>query len=205
MYASAFVLGFHGCDESIGERVLAGNDQLISSANSYDWLGHGIYFWENSPTRAKQWAELLAKHSPSPRNRITKPFVIGAIIDLGNCLDLTEASSLAYVRRGYADMKFGFDTIGLSMPKNEPGTKDDQDLLKRKLDCAVINYVHATRYDEENLRPFDSVRGAFSEGEPLYEGAGIMAKTHIQICVRKSSSIRGYFRPKTSGSTNRYP
>ncbi len=204
MYASAFVLGFHGCDESVGERVLAGRDQLISSTNKYDWLGHGIYFWENSPTRAKQWAEFLAKHSPTPSNRIAKPFVIGAIIDLGNCLDLTEASSLAYVSRGYSDMKFGFATIGLSLPKNEPVAKGDKDLLKRKLDCAVINYVHAMRDDDERLKPFDSVRGAFTEGEPLYEGARIMAKTHIQICVRKASSIRGYFRPRFLGHVNQY-
>ena len=195
MYVSAFVLGFHGCDESVGEQVLAGGQHLVPSTNDYDWLGHGIYFWENSPVRAKQWAEFLAKHSPKSRNRITKPFVLGAIIDLGNCLDLTEASSLALVRRGFDEMKQGFESIGIGLPKNEPGAKGDEDLLKRKLDCAVINYVHAMRDDEDDLKPFDSVRGAFFEGQPLYEGAKIMAKTHIQVCVRKRSSIRGYFRP----------
>lgn len=201
MYVSAFVLGFHGCDKSVGERVLAGKEHLNASTNKYDWLGHGIYFWENSPARAKQWAEFLAKDSPTRRNRIAEPFVIGAIIDLGNCLDLTETTSLEYVRRGFIDMKSGFDILGLDMPRNEPGMKGDGDLLKRKLDCAVINYVHAMRDDDEdgNLKPFDSVRGAFSEGDPLYDGAKIMAKTHIQICVRRASSIRGYFRPKFPG------
>jgi hypothetical protein len=63
------------------------------------------------------------------------------------------------------------------------------------LDCAVINYVHALREGDKRLPPFESVRGAFSEGQPLYDGARIMAKTHIQICVRHSASIRGYFRP----------
>lgn len=196
MYASAFVLGFHGCDESVGERVLAGKDHLVPSANDYDWLGHGIYFWENSPERAKQWAEFLAKHSPKSRNRIAKPFVVGAIIDLGDCLDLTEASSLGLVRSGFYEMKLAMESIGLDLPKNEPGSRGDEDLLKRKLDCTVINYVHAMRDDEDELKPFDSVRGAFSEGQPLYDGAKIMAKTHIQICVRKRSSIRGYFRPQ---------
>ena len=92
-------------------------------------------------------------------------------------------------------MKATFDTIGLTMPQNEPGAKGDADLLKRKLDCAVINYVHNMREDAADLKPFDSVRGAFLEGQPLYEGARIMAKTHIQLCVRHHSSIRGYFRP----------
>jgi hypothetical protein len=195
MYASAFVLGFHGCDESVGERILAGKDHLEPSTNDYDWLGHGIYFWENSPERAKQWAEFLAKHSPKLSNRITKPFALGAIIDLGNCLDLTEAASLGVVRSGFKELKQGFETVGLKLPRNEPGARGDMDLLKRKLDCTVINYVHAMRADEGGLTPFDSVRGAFSEGLPLYDGAKIMAKTHIQICVRSRSSIRGYFRP----------
>jgi len=195
MYASAFVLGFHGCDEIVGERILAGKEHLAGSANDYDWLGHGIYFWENSPERARQWAEFLAKHSPKDQPRINKPFVLGAVIDLGNCLDLTEASSLDFVRSSYDDMKFGFESIGLSLPENEPGAKGDHDLLKRKLDCAVINYAHAIRDDDDSLKPFDSVRGAFSEGPPLYTGAKIMAKTHIQVCVRRASSIRGYFRP----------
>ncbi|MBI2497021.1 MAG: hypothetical protein HYV75_03555 [Opitutae bacterium] len=196
MYASAFVLGFHGCDESVGEKVLAGKDHLKPSANDYDWLGHGIYFWENSPKRARHWAEFLASRPTKTKTPIKRPFVLGAVIDLGNCLDLTEAASLAFVRRSYDDMKMGFETIGLDLPKNEPGAKGDEDLLKRKLDCAVINYAHALREDDEDgLNPFDSVRGAFAEGEPLYAGAKIMAKTHIQVCVRKPSSIRGYFRP----------
>jgi hypothetical protein len=44
MYASAFVLGFHGCDEAVGESVLAGRQNLVPSTNPHDWLGHGIYF-----------------------------------------------------------------------------------------------------------------------------------------------------------------
>ena len=58
MYASAFVLGFHGCDESVGEKILAGKEQLKTSVNEYDWLGEVIYgLWENSPRRALDWAE----------------------------------------------------------------------------------------------------------------------------------------------------
>jgi hypothetical protein len=194
MYASAFVLGFHGCDESVGEKILAGKGHLVPSANDYDWLGHGIYFWENSPQRALEWARFLSERPPSSGRRIAKPFALGAIIDLGNCLDLTEAASLGLLRGAHTDMKRTFAALELGLPENEPGAKGDQDLLKRKLDCAVINYLHALREDKERA-PFDSVRGAFSEGVPLYEGAKIMAKTHIQVCVRRISSIRGYFRP----------
>jgi hypothetical protein len=50
------VLGFHGCDSTVFERVLYGHEDLEISHNSYDWLGSGIYFWENSFQRAYDWA-----------------------------------------------------------------------------------------------------------------------------------------------------
>ena len=194
MYASAFVLGFHGCEARVGERILAGKDRLRPSGNAYDWLGHGIYFWENNPKRALQWAEYVAAHPKLFKTHIRQPFVLGAIIDLGRCLDLTEAESLGIVKAGHADMKRRFEAVGVPLPQNEQAGEDDEDLVKRKLDCAVINFVHELR-EGERLDPFDSVRGAFFEGRPLYKGARIRAKTHIQLCVRNHDSIRGYFRP----------
>lgn len=41
---------------------------------------------------------------------------------------------------------------------------------------------------------YDSVRAAFVEGEPLYENSGFFTKTHIQLCIREQSCIKGYFR-----------
>lgn len=51
---SNLVIGFHGCDKSIVEKVLNGEEELIKSQNDYDWLGSGIYFWENNEARALQ-------------------------------------------------------------------------------------------------------------------------------------------------------
>jgi hypothetical protein len=49
---SSFLLGFHGTDEATAAAILAKNHHLSPSENDYDWLGHGIYFWEYSPLRA---------------------------------------------------------------------------------------------------------------------------------------------------------
>lgn len=196
MYASAFVLGFHGCDEEVGEAVLAGREGLKPSTNSYDWLGHGIYFWENSPKRALEWARYVNGHPGLFRSKINRPFVVGAVIDLGRCLDLMEAESLEFVKAAYSELALGYAALELPLPRNESSNSRDEDLVKRKLDCAVINYVHALRADADGPQPpYDAVRGAFSEGQPLYDGARIMAQTHIQFCVRSAKSIRGYFRP----------
>jgi len=55
----SFVLGFHGCDEVLAESVFAGKTTLTASQNNYDWLGHGIYFWENNPQRALDYARRI--------------------------------------------------------------------------------------------------------------------------------------------------
>ena len=55
------VLGFHGCDEEVAEAVINDQKSLLKSENSYDWLGHGVYFWENNPRRALEFAEEMKK------------------------------------------------------------------------------------------------------------------------------------------------
>jgi hypothetical protein len=57
----SFVLGYHGCDRDIAEEVLSGKFALAPSKNEYDWLGHGVYFWEHNPRRALEWAKSLKK------------------------------------------------------------------------------------------------------------------------------------------------
>ena len=84
-HRSQFVLGFHGCDATLAQQVVLGKTMLKKSDHDYDWLGHGIYFWENNVGRAEQWASENAQRKGS---LINTPGVLGAYLDLGNCLDL---------------------------------------------------------------------------------------------------------------------
>ena len=52
--AHSIAIGYHGCDRKVGESLLAGKSAIRFSENSYDWLGHGAYFWESDLTRARQ-------------------------------------------------------------------------------------------------------------------------------------------------------
>lgn len=131
------VITFHGCDESVRDRVICGGERLLPSTNDYDWLGSGIYFWEQNYERARLWAE-----EQSARREGGRP--------------------------------------------------------------AVIEHLHA-RIEEEGLEPFDSARGLFSEGGPIYEGAGFNRKTHVQICVRNPNCIKGYFSPMDAEEGWRIP
>jgi hypothetical protein len=127
---------------------------------------------------------------------------VGAIIDPGLCLNLLDAKGLSYLEGGY-DALLTARGGEEFLPKNGEG----KELWKRQLDCAVINMVHELRavtqttdWQQENpgippLPAYNTVRGAFWEGGPIYPGARIEKKNHVQICVRDSANIIGYFRP----------
>ena len=181
----SFVLGFHGCDRSVGEDVLADKSRLLPSENSYDWLGSGIYFWENNPQRALDYAKMVQANPKRSHGKVDNPFVIGAVIDLGRCLNLTESKSIEILKQGYNLLSQSSQIAEIPLPKN--------DGLLRRLDCAVINMVHKF-YSDESKPPFDSVRGLFLEGDRVYDDAGFFKESHIQICVCNPNCIKGYFR-----------
>jgi hypothetical protein len=189
----SLVLAFHGCDRSVGERILGSStEHLQCSLNSYDWLGNGIYFWEASPLRAYQFA-LEARENPRiSKGRIRHPFVVGAVVNLGHCLSLLDASALNEMKAAHEWLKLRSERASREMPTNR--FKDHAgSFLLRDLDCAVIEAAHFIRHDK-GKEPYDSVRAALWEGGALYEGAGVTAKSHVQLCVRNPLNILGYFR-----------
>ena len=192
----AFVLGYHGCDRQTADRIVAGDHHLRPSRNDYDWLGHGIYFWESDPARARQWASQQAKRARA-KGRSFTPAVIGTTIDLGHCLNLLDITSNRLLVTAYRVLKTVHSDLGLPMPVNRdlPG---DTDLLLRHLDCAVINTLHDLIAQQGGV-PFDTVRAAFIEGDPVYPHSAFRQKNHIQVCVRNPASIHGYFHVRPRG------
>ena len=175
------VLAFHGTSEKVAESVLAGKTELKVSSNPWEWLGNGVYFWENAPERALRWAIERKKDRPT---------VIGAIIQVGRCLNLMDKSSNLPIVQAYESSRDLFRMKGLDLPENSNKF--------HYRDSIVINMLNSIA-DAKNV-PYDTVRAAYIEGEPLYEGTDIRSDTHIQICVRNpQKSIVAYFRPRTIG------
>jgi len=196
MYPSKFglIIGFHGCDKHIRNAIVSGKIPLNSSTNDYDWLGSGMYFWENNQKRALDFATELKGKSIRNKELIKTPAVLGAIIDLGYCLDLLDAEFIELVKESYISFQETFKMLGAVLPENKP-LKGLEDLLIRDLDCEVIENLHEKR-EINKLRTFDTVGAAFIEGEKLYPNAGFNAKNHIQICVRNPNCIKGFFIPR---------
>jgi len=193
----SFVYGFHGLDKEIALKILNKQIDFKPSHNEYDWLGDGIYFWENNFQRAEKYAIEDSKREDS---KIKTPFTLGAVIDLGNCFDLLEQQNLEFLAWAYSEFKKSLLENGEELPLNIPFTKNDFDFKKRELDCAVIRYAHKLA-KKEGMK-FDSVRAAFWEGKPLYEGASFKAENHIQLAILNPNCIKGIFLPRHMNEDN---
>jgi len=180
--STSFILGYHGCDREVGERLLAG-EAFKASNNDYDWLGPGIYFWEANPLRGLSFAEEAALR----RGFEPQPCVVGAVIDLGNCLDLTTTDGIALLRDGYDELLTAAHSSDWQIPENSG------DSLRRRLDCAVIVHLHRQLHANGST-PIDTIKAVFVEGSPIYPTAGFSEKTHTHIAVCNPECIRGVFR-----------
>ena len=173
------VLGYHGAKAGAAadyaKSLLLGEvgvEQWQLSENEYDWLGYGIYFWEHSPERASRWAGAGG-------------IVIGAVIQLGNCLDLTDLRYTGLLMQSYNAVEASYRKKDVPLPQNR-----GRELTLRILDCLVINNLAATMSEQ-----IQTVRGAFEEGDEAFPGAALKMETHIQIAVRERRCILGIFRP----------
>jgi hypothetical protein len=160
-------IGFHGTSVERAERILALGFE--ASRNDYDWLGDGAYFFQDAPGRAREWARRFGSQAA----------VIGAEIDLDDCLDLLDPRWNGVVREAYSDLLESAREEGYALPRQTSGA--------HRLDRLVIHRtVEVLGRQGIGVR---SVRAAFIEGEPLFAGSALWSKAHVQIAVRDLSAI----------------
>ncbi len=184
-------MGYHGCPANRPESLafvrglIAGTHRIEDwrpSSNEYDWLGGGVYFWEYGPERARQWAGRDGE-------------VIGALVQLGNCFDLTDPGCEKLLRITYGKVADVYANRGAALPTNEAAGGFSRKLDRLILDQAMDIADAASIEGNQPELAFQTVRSAFEEGEAAFPGSKLRTQTHIQIAVRKLSCILGIFRP----------
>jgi hypothetical protein len=181
------IIGFHGCDLNIRNKLVNDPGNIEISKKPYDWLGHGMYFWENNYTRALEWAE-----ERKGNGAIQKPAVLGAVLQLGHCCDFLDSKFINLIRQYHESMSESYKIAGKPLPQNIDAPDDKHnDKLIRLLDCAAIEYMHKTILEEyrEDMRLsnysvnklFDSTRGVFTEGGAAFSGSGLYAKSQFKF------------------------
>lgn len=162
------VIGYHGTTAAAAEAIVGG--EIVRSAQSYDWLGHGFYVWQDSPWRAGEWAE--AKFGADAA-------VVAVEVDLTGCLDLFNPAYQRQLADADAQMVIEMLAGGVAPPLNRGGRRDR--------DCATINWFCDAAAADGIM--FRSVRAIFEEGDPIFDESAINARSHVQIAVRDVACI----------------
>ena len=108
-------------------------------------------------------------------------------IDLGKCLDLTDAAYLTAL--GRFERALDWTTVKGVRPRNElapTGHRIEGEYKKRYLDHAVIDAFCS--YSERTLgQRFETVLGLFESGPEIYPGAGIYKYNNLQLAIREGA------------------
>ena len=162
-------IGDHGTSRAVAEIVL--RDSFVISRNVYDWLGDGVYFFQDAPNRAWEWA----------RQRYGEDgVVIRSVIRLDDCLDLLDIKANDLLVETYNELVEIARQTGAPLPRQTAGA--------HRLDRVVVNLA-AEFAATPNGMTIPAVRGVFSEGSPVYPSSAILDRAHVQIAVRDPSLI----------------
>lgn len=179
------LVAFHGTRRTTAERLIAGHPFDLST-NDDDWLGHGIYFWEYAPQQAWWWAR---------RRYGDDGAVVGALVRLGQCIDLLDPSHAALLQQAHDELEAAMAAIRRPMPKNANNHKF--------LDCAVFNWLYCKLATEGFS--VESCRSVFvplqtGRGLPrLWDRSGVFEGAHIQICIREPRNILAVWSVRKDG------
>ena len=169
------VIGYHGTSREAAAAILAPGAkpgiQFLASESGSDWLGNGIYFFQDAPFHALEWPMLRMPEW----TRITDPVVMCAEIDLTeHCLDLIDVQHSQFIVDEYTKLKARYNKERRCLPKNKGSN--------RRFDCCLINFT--VDEIEKSGKRVDTIRAAFKEGKPIVPKSQIYSHAHIQVVVR---------------------
>jgi len=168
------VYGYHGTTKDVAREIK--RNGFRASVNTYDWLGDGVYFWQDAPSRAREWATTRFKEAAA---------VLGARMQLSDaCMDLLDIDWWHLLDRAYTLLVN--EAAHSRMPLPQQGSSK-----AHRLDCAVVNYCTELARSEGVEIP--AVRAAFIEGTPVFPNSAIYNRAHVQIAVIDVTIIEDIF------------
>lgn len=174
------VVAFHGTSKTTARKLIAGAP-FGKSENDDDWLGHGIYFWEYAPQQAWWWAK---------RRYGSNAAVVGALVRLGQCIDMLDPSNARLLHAAHADLEAAYRAEGKELPNNANTHK--------YRDCAVFNWLYA-RLEERGLST-ESCRAVFVPAlARVWDRSGVFEGAHIQLCIREPRNILAVWSVRKDG------
>lgn len=186
------VRAYHGTTLNAALQIADRATPFKLSQNGKDWLGRGIYFYEEDLTRAVKWAYGRVEQLKDT-GQTEAPAVIVADLDLTACLDLCSvrwANSLANLANSLQ--------VGSSQavpmqhgPRLQTAAGQWITIADREfpIGTACDNHADALLVDAlyqqllDKGEPVTAKRGAFQCGRQLYTNSYFFDETHVQIAV----------------------
>jgi hypothetical protein len=165
------VYGYHGTSAEAAEVIIQQGFNV--SSNDYDWLGTGVYFFQDAPVRAWEWAN---------QQHPTNPAVICSIIRLENCIDLLDINWFPLIRNLYNSFVEEYRQTNRPLPRQNPERSK-----AHRLDCAYFNYI--VDILQQQGQSIGVIRAVFLEGDRVFPNSAIFDRAHIQIAIRDTSLI----------------
>lgn len=161
----ALIKAYHAGDFHEITDFIQSQSYITPSCNSSNWLGNGVYFWENDASRAELWQ--LQK---------SKGLILECDIDTRNLLNLLEHSNEA--------QQFFSDAHTRSM-KYKNTILNNRATQRFDLDCKIFNTLPRDIKTE-----FAGIRMAFFLGDSVSEDGNLFTDQHIQICLWDLSVVQ---------------
>jgi len=153
-------IGYHGTTEKHAQDIII-CQHFTQSDDEDDWLGRGIYFFENDIQQAYNFCIKARKYKEW--SIIKSNIKAGFIIDLTKIEDVTEFSKIA---KSFRDRYY----------KKKDGTK------RELLNSVILNAMY-------NIKQFDLVRGVFQIPETTKIYRTNICFYQIQLCIRNKDCI----------------
>lgn len=160
------LVGYHGTSRERANLVISKGFE--ASANPFDWLGDGAYFWQDAPKRAAEWAF---------RHFGTEAAVIEAKIERRNFINLLDTEWMSWLAEVHDQYLNEVKKSGKPLPAQTTGA--------HRLDREVINFG-VEILDAIGIK-VGGVIGAFQEGRPVFPNSALFSLSHVQITVRDLS------------------
>ncbi len=166
------VYGYHGyVEERFSNYEM--NRYHISTHNG-NWLGDGLYFFQDAPLYAKGWAKFITRKNLNSENKRIRFRVIKAKINLSRCLCFCgkPAQSLFLrIRKIYDHYQ---EEMNLTI---------ENQIAYHYLDNSIVETI--CKIASDLGFEVKSVRGAFPAGKELFYSGLLKDMTHIQFTLRK--------------------
>ncbi|ESY21400.1 hypothetical protein [Mesorhizobium sp. LNJC394B00] len=162
-------IGQHGTSLAAAGSII--RDGFHPSSKPEDWLGDGVYFFQDAPQRAREWA--ISRYNDDAA-------VVEASIDLTNFLDLLDIEWTNWLAEVHDQYVAKLKAEGTALPTQKGGA--------HRLDRAVLNY--AVDVLKASGIEIAGIRGAFTEGSAIFPNSALFNRSHVQIAVRDLAAIK---------------